>query len=162
MNGIVCGVGKRRNHIARSNRTRAPRALLKQKGFVKPILKKRKEPKEKDTKAEPKIKPRPTDEKQEIFQNLEQDLSKDAANPTNKLDDDHDSTQSSVEDRRLFETLKEYMEDETVPKKFRFSELKWKVVRENLLERYGYDKTHSSIKNTYTRRLRGEIWFRRA
>ena len=51
------------------------------------------------------------------------------------------------------------MEDETVPKKFRFSELKWKVIRENLLERYGYEKTHSSIKNTYTRRLREKFGF---
>ena len=33
------------------------------------------------------------------------------------------------------------MEDETVPKEFRYSELKRKVVRENLLERYGYDES---------------------
>ena len=74
-------------------------------------------------------------------QKSEQGLSKDAANPTNELENDHDAAQSSVEDRRLFETLREYMEDETVPKQFRFSELKRKVVRENLLERYGYDES---------------------
>lgn len=67
-----------------------------------------------------------------------------------------DPWNNPIEEQRVIELLKEIQSDPAIDKKISFSDNKWVLIRDLLLQRYGFDRTPSSIKNRWTRQLRAQ------
>lgn len=124
--------------------------------------KQQKKSKEKDTKAGLKLKDAKEDDPEDS-EEPEKGRSKptvEAIDEPGKPKVEKNAWKGSVKvERRIVKVLKEYQRDATIPEKDRFSEGKWMVVANRLLERYGISRPYGSIKNKYIREFRAKYGY---